>query len=207
MDASFCWVCKAQPVNNERASNVECFKCPRCGLFCFELPSGFIKNAIKYEFEKSPILRFLTSHAIRRMQPVGADQCYTVTKDWLRSVWASEKLPNPQMQANNFVEYLGTVGIAPSDWVKCTPQELTGLIGTADDPTRHETRGFSFIIDRLKARDLIEEQPPSRMTTLAYRLTFDGWERFEELHRASTDSTTAFMGNGIWQGSHGTRIH
>ena len=44
----------------------------------------------------------------------------------------------------------------PGDLVRCNPQHLTGLLGTADDPTRGETGGFVYIIEHLKTNGLID---------------------------------------------------
>lgn len=164
--------------------------CPRCGKFLATLDA-----IITLQGEIPKGLRWaITSHAIRSMQTPGGGS-YRVTPAWLTSVWGSPKLPNPQMQADRFVEYLGTAGI-PSEWVWCRPQELMGLFGTADDPSLGKTGGFTYIIERLRTKGLIEQHRHPEGGKIGYRLTFDGWERFEELHRVTADSRIAFMAMG-----------
>jgi hypothetical protein len=122
-----------------------------------------------------------------------------VTQAWLQSVWANEKLPNPQEQADTLLQYLGMADIAPGDLVRCNPQHLTGLLGTGDDPTRGETGGFVYIIEHMKTKGLIEQErhpDPRAAGTAGYRLTFDGWARFEELRRSLPETSIAFMAMG-----------
>jgi nucleoside phosphorylase len=80
---------------------------------------------------------------------------------------------------------------ALSQLVRCNPQHLTGLLGTADNPTRGETGGFVYIVESLKSKGLVEQErhpDPSSPATAGYRLTFDGWARFEELRQTSHGS-------------------
>jgi len=193
MNASLCPVCKSPIINSTNMSGTppeKFFDCPRCGPFVATWDTivtlgGEIQNELRWA---------ITSHAIRNMQAPGRE-FYRVTPEWLTSVWASKKLPNPQMQADRFVEYLGTAGI-PSEWVWCRPHELMGLLGTADDPSLGKTGGFTYIIERLRTKGLIEQHRHPEGGKAGYRLTFDGWERFEELHRVSADSKIAFMAMG-----------
>src|ERR1700730_15170566 len=95
-----------------------------------------------------------------------------------------------------FVELRGTANHVPTDWVRCHLQRLKGLLGTADDPARQD--GVTYIVDHLKAKGLIEQQTPlpAEDGPMLCRLTFDGWERFDELRRHSVDSRVAFMAMG-----------
>jgi hypothetical protein len=108
-------------------------------------------------------------------------------------------LPNPREQADTFIEYLGAADVASGDLARCNPQHLTGLLGTADDPTRGETGGFIYIVEHLKTKGLIEQErhpDPQAAGTVGYRLTLDGWARFEELRRSLPDTRIAFMAMG-----------
>jgi hypothetical protein len=118
-----------------------------------------------------------------------------VTTSWLASVWANEKLPKPQESADIFVGYLGSANRVPTDWVRCRPARLKGLLGTADEPTRQD--GIMYVLDHLKAKGLIEQSAQSQLPAddgvMLYRLTFEGWERFDDLRRRAVDSHIAFM--------------
>lgn len=88
----------------------------------------------------------------------------------------THKLPNPQQQADTFVQYLGTASGAPANSVRCTPQHLSGLLGTADDPSGGTIEGFTYIVEHLKAKGLVEQQGfPTTDGTTGYRLTVPGW--------------------------------
>jgi hypothetical protein len=55
-----------------------------------------------------------------------------------------------------------------------------------------------YVVDHLKHKGLIEQQGqlPAEDGAVPYRLTFDGWERFDELRRRAVDSHIAFMAMG-----------
>jgi DNA-binding PadR family transcriptional regulator len=191
MNPSACPVCKTT-ASVEEAPLKKLINCPRCGQFIVTVDVEVILGG---EFRRG--LRWaITSHAIRNMQTPGGEP-FKVTQAWLDSVWTSQELPNPQMQADRFVEYLGKTG-APGEWVLCVPLEMTGLLGTTDDLSLGKTDGFTYIIEHLKAKELIEQHrhPSADGRKAGYRLTFDGWERFEELHRVSAESRIAFMAMG-----------
>jgi hypothetical protein len=192
MSNASCPICKAQTQQPSAADNLQVhINCPRCGQFSLDFNA---RIALEEEIRLPQFRWAITSHAIRRMLAPGLKP-FSVTMPWLCSIWASEKLPNPQMQADTFVEYLGAAEVPPGDWVKCCLQELAGLLGSADDPTSTDTRGLNYVIQHLMTKKgLIErESPTSTDGTWGYRLTFAGWERFEELHRASVDGRVAFM--------------
>src|SRR5258708_5678155 len=128
MNASTCPVCKSPLSPSTVATNTRTvpIDCPRCGKFLLTQEAG---HALPGELERESLRWAITSHAIRQRQAAGgAPYAVTVTQPWLVSVFAAWKLPNPKMQADALVEYLGTAGLAPSHWVKCRPPELTGLL-------------------------------------------------------------------------------
>jgi hypothetical protein len=110
-------------------------------------------------------------------------------------------LPTAQEQADTFIGYLGTTAAVPGDSVRCNPQHLGGLLGTADDPTGGTIEGFAYIVEHLKAKDLVEQQGyPGPDGTTGYRLTAAGWARFDELRR---QSCAHFIDEARSQESHG----
>lgn len=188
-----CPVCKsrllhpiAEPHTRELALN-----CPRCGPYriTFEALS-MLQDMAAHDRRWA-----ITSHAIRRMHAPNSE-VFRATQQWLGSVWAIKKLPSPQEQADTLIDFLGSNN-APGDWIRCDPEHLAGLLGTVDDPTSRETEGFQYVATGLEAQRLIELEPLiTGDRTVSYRLTFDGWARFEELHRRAVDSRIAFMAMG-----------
>ena len=124
-----------------------------------------------------------------------------MTAKWLQAVWAHEKLPRPQEQADILVQFLAGDDVASGDWVQCKPQAMTAILGTADDPVRQETSGFAYVVDGLRAKELIEERQAQGSGTGNYRLTFSGWERLDQLQRQSVESRFAFMAMGYNNGA------
>jgi hypothetical protein len=116
-----------------------------------------------------------------------------IDQDWLNAVWVSASLPTTKEQADVFVNYIGSTVEAPGEWTTCDPQQLTGLLGTIDSPIRGQTRGCFYIITYVQQKQLIER---SNLVEASYRLTFNGWERFDELRRGTIDSKIAFMAMG-----------
>ncbi len=197
MDGSSCWVCRAQLLNqDDKTSGMIVFNCPRCGQFYIGAsPIEIFRRHMDYGLDKSPILRYITSHAIRQMQPFfDKNYWYPVSSDWLSSVWSCERLPNPQKQADTFVQYLGAADVPSGEWVPVQPVQLTGILGTADDPNELKKTGLEYVIQHLLQKGLIERDATSSAPdNWACRLTFDGWGRLDELQRGQTGSTTAFM--------------
>jgi hypothetical protein len=162
-------------------------RCPRCGPFivAFEVLSSFKQDRI----EKWAIV----SHAIRRLST--EDAPYTVKTAWLQWIIDRETFPRPQEQADTMISILGEKSSASGRWIACNPHGLAGLLGTDDDPRDGVTAGVHYIVERLKNKNLIEQQTPMSADdgSMPYRLTFDGWERFDELRRGAIDSRIAFM--------------
>jgi len=195
-----CIVCEAplSPPTAISYSRDACINCPRCGQFFVTFPEAF--QTINGEIGKSPFRWAITSHAIRRMEIPGGEP-YQVREQWVRNVWASETLPNPQMQANAFIEYLGRNSVA-GQWIPYDPVAIAGIIGTVDEPASRW--GLDYVIGGLQKKGLIEtglvdsgkKGTMGRLTVPGCRLTFEGWERFDEMQRDLSDSKVAFMAMG-----------
>jgi hypothetical protein len=162
-------------------------KCPRCGPF-------IITHEALSSFPEGGIQKWaIVSHAIRRLST--EDAPYTVKTDWLQAVIDRETLPGPQEQADTMISILGEKSSASGRWIPCYSQELAGLLGTDDEPKDVWTAGVGYVVERLKSKNLIEQQTPMPAAdgSMQFRLTFDGWERFDDLRRGVIDSGIAFM--------------
>src|SRR6266446_10823876 len=134
MANSPCPVCKLQlslptAIPNTRTVALNCH---RCGSYDLTMEA---MHLLEDELGRQPLRWAITSHSIRRMNSTSSAP-HKVTREWLQSVWADGKLPSPQEQVDIFVKYLGAANVPSGNWVRCNPQHLTGLLGTADDPTR-----------------------------------------------------------------------
>jgi hypothetical protein len=195
--SSECPVCRSRLSSPSTApvTRTWTINCTRCGIYLLTFEAA---GMLQGDLGREPLRWAITSHAIRRMYSPCAPP-HTVTQAWLDKVWQLEKLPMPQEQGNTFIQYLGEAEVALGTWVRCNPQHLTGLLGTADDPTRGETGGFVYIVRYLKAKALLDEEDhpdPRSPGTAGYRLTFDGWARFDEFRRSLPETRIAFMAMG-----------
>jgi hypothetical protein len=194
MNNSDCPVCKSRLLlpTQEPGTNELVFGCPRCGPY---LVTPEALNLLGDLPNKPWTYWSITSHAIQRMRnPAGPT--FRVTQPWLESVWANNTFPTPQESADIFIDFLGTANRVPTDWVRCNADHLKGLLGTADEPTRQD--GVMYVVEHLTVKGLIEqpaqiERAAAGAGAMLYRLTFDGWARFDELRRRAVDSRVAFM--------------
>jgi hypothetical protein len=184
-----CPVCRSsvppQPLDNQGWLVIQC---PRCGTF------GLGSSAVIFlraHFEKEHDHRWITSYAIRRRFIKGRD--FPTTYPWVKSVWETVKLPNPHEQADIAIEYLGSSGSSNDEWIKCDPILLGGLLGTKDDPTSDARGGYDYVMTYLQSKRIVEQ---NHSASDKYRLSFDGWERYEQLRRGTADTRKAFMAMG-----------
>jgi hypothetical protein len=188
---SECPICKSQLGSPTGGPPPFALNCPRCGPF---LITDEALAILKTELGQKPLRWAITSHAIQRLHVQGG--VHTLTPSWLQAVWVQEKLPRPQEQADILVQFLAGDDVAAGDWVPCKPQSMTALLGTADNPIRQETAGFTYVLGGLKDKGLIEERQSSQSGSVDCRLTFPGWERLDQLQRQSVESRVAFMAMG-----------
>jgi hypothetical protein len=163
--------------------------CPRCGTYLITFEA---MGAAKQDIRGEPIRWAVTSHALRRTGST-EESPFTVTVSWLAATWKTDRLPNPQQQADYLIDYLGQSAHAPDQWIPCSLPGISGIVGTADAPGSDS--GFAYLTNNLLREALIE--PRSNWdASLDYRLTFSGWARFEDLRKARAESNLAFMAMG-----------
>jgi hypothetical protein len=167
---------------------VRIYDCRRCGRF--ELTSDAERYAT-VTLARPPQWRSVTSHVIRKMQRDAAIP--RISHFMIEKIWSEGKLPSPAQQANTLIQLVGDKGGAPGKFEGFTAPELSGILGTGDDGKTNSTDCLTFVIKYLQENRLIDTGPGHRPDALGFRLTFDGWRRFDELRHTSVDSTTAFM--------------
>lgn len=130
------------------------------------------------------------SHSIRKMRQYSGKTPEIGSKLWHELLKSDSALPSPAQQANNLILWLGQeLGerghgeYLPID-VKRHRAVLGALNGAEVD----------FVRDSLLEEGLIAESPlRDDQTKPDVRLTFKGWDRFEELRRSTKNSRKAFM--------------
>lgn len=140
--------------------------------------------------EKGLYLRAVLSHAIRRMQE--STDWPQLSNDGISRILEEDRLPTAAVQADNAIRWLGANLKVPGERSSITPQAMSAIIGAVDDD------GVTYIIKHLeKDKQYVQLSYWGTITGGKYvgsvGLTVQGWERFEELQRSTSDSRTAFM--------------
>ena len=155
------------------------YDCPRCGVFelSWELAVGLSNEDL------SATQRAIASHAVRRMQSRRR------TPRLLMATWdrilETSTLPNPSSQAQNLLEFLGNEAQAPGHSVDLRYLEAAAIVGALD------TEGVMFILDALQKKELIVANSGAEATSV--RLSYSGWQSFEQLTRGQAAGRKAFM--------------
>ena len=183
MDPNACPICLAlmsQP-GQGTSRDSKLYSCPRCGRF--ELTRSAEVN-LQRPLNESLIARAVLSHAIRRMQR-SAGSAPVLGSKLADEIISSPQLPNPAEQADSMIRWFGGALIAPGRRAKIDPIPLTAEIGALDES------GVTFILNELAARNLVAWKYVGGQGEGA--LTFDGWQRYEELKRSEVSGRTGFM--------------
>jgi hypothetical protein len=91
---------------------------------------------------------------------------------------------------------LGDAGLPFGEYLAHSIDRLCAEIGTADDPNQNVAKGLTHILEHLEKKDLIEFVADGASDAFPCRLTFEGFERYEQLRREVVESRTAFMAMG-----------
>lgn len=177
-----CPVCGSMMSGPERSTPGDQmdYDCPVCGSYSLTgtarmtLPQGH-----KHFPEAAPVL----SHQIRKMQL--ANERPVVDWEVCNRIMATGSLPTPEEQADNLVRWIGDQSRDPGNSVELRPYEHYAVVGA------RQGAGVYFISDELLRRSLIEGV--GHDAGGSFRLTFDGWRRYEELRRGSPTGHYAFM--------------
>jgi len=99
-----------------------------------------------------------------------------------------QPLPSPVEQAERFVLWLGSSKHPPGELVLVQPATHQSIMGATT------LKGFKLVLDELLRSGLLAPVPSSEPDGRAkVFLSVQGWRRYEELKRASSDSRKAFM--------------
>jgi hypothetical protein len=181
IDQNACPICLMHmPEPGQPAPDAKTFWCPRCGKFTL---TGTAEKSLRHLLGDDPIARAVLSHAIRRMQR-SEGPAPVIDSDLGKQIISSTSLPNPAVQADHLIRWFGDSLVVPGRRVKIDPRPLIAEIGAVDE------RGFTFILNELTARHFVEWTPGGPGEGA---LTFDGWQRYEELKKGESTSRNGFM--------------
>jgi hypothetical protein len=178
-----CPVCATPNATHlEPTPNVHRVDCPACGKF---ITNDETLDLISARITKSPYVRSMLMHSIRRMQ--NSKELPFIDAPLVRQVMSS--LPSSlREQTDRLVILLGDeLRLAdPSDFTKITPWDFAALlarIGVYNEPT------FWLIVSRLGAQHLLD----FRRETYEFRFSLELWDRYEMLRKSEPETRLAFM--------------
>jgi hypothetical protein len=100
-------------------------------------------------------------------------------------ILSANRLPNPAEQADYLVLWFGDSLIAPGKTITIDPTPLTAEIGALDEA------GVTFILTELARKNLVSWKYSGGRGEGT--LTFDGWQKYEELRRGHETGHIGFM--------------
>lgn len=118
------------------------------------------------------------------------EQWVMLTSDLLQSILDNTELPKPQEQLENLILWLGEA--QPNMGARIPVEEnAIAAIGAVDD------HSLGFLLNQARDAGLLtggcSYTVDSRIIFDRQRLTFSGWQQFEELKRGKSTSRIAFM--------------
>lgn len=180
-----CPVCRTQlrKQPEDRGDRIFC-DCPCCGPFSL---SGSIAAFIDRRLDEIKNGRARLSYALYRMTK--QEQWAIVTTDSFSHIINNTELPRPAEQLENFILWLGDS--LPNQGATVQVGSATmAAVGTSD------LSGLGLIALHAIERHLISGEVRAVGFGFDFgsiRLTFEGWELYEELQRGRSSSRTAFM--------------
>lgn len=155
-------------------------KCKVCGPFKL---TGSAEVELKSRIASDPELAPLISHGIRNMARQGSHPQLTTAA--LRRIVEHTELPDVPTQAENFILWLGKYLDSPEGIVGVYREACAAIIGAPNADT------VGYHARQLKAGGYVSLREASKAITVG--LTYEGWRRYDDLHRRGSSSRVAFM--------------
>ncbi|MBW8014991.1 MAG: hypothetical protein FVQ82_02315 [Planctomycetes bacterium] len=185
----YCPVCRTELNEKENNQNHDyhfAYDCPRCGKF---IPNRRLESKIRGQSEKNEEeKRAIVSHAIRKMQTKDVESWPKIDNQLIEAI-LKRPLPSLTEQANNLIVWFAE-NFSPGEESSVKPATHQSIVG-ATTPD-----GFTLILKYLFEQGLLDgnlDNTVGRRGITEARLTFDGWQYYDEMKRGAVDSRKAFM--------------
>lgn len=179
--AELCPVCNLELVNPETSgSNSVQFECPRCGKFSL---TGSLISTLPYTLSSTANADAKISHAIQTMQrdKNGAElNTFTIDEILKRS------LPSPREQVDIFIRWLAENTEGPGKTIEILSHTHQSIIGATSED------GFALILSHLLDTGILIGQRYGGGNA-EVGLSFEGWDRYEDLLSGIASYRRAFM--------------
>ena len=181
-----CSICGTTAASRESRGDSASVDCPRCGQFSVSGSTlAVLPSLIGHDRRKATLLGYVLRRMPRTPSPP------LLTADLVQRVLASERLPTPQVQAENLVQWLGEHSEQGS--IVVVSSEIHGaIVGMVD------LHGLHLILDGLKGSNLIKWYA-TMGDEQSVELTFNGWKFFDQLcaRAASNHRLAAVMSTDV----------
>ena len=184
IDKDICLVCwsmaDVRSDSSRDALRVSCRRC--CG------DGGFVISKRIKLLESIPSdKRDLLSHWIRKQCKKGKE--VIILSDVLEDVLPKLTYPKPKEQANYLIQWLGEECDPPDRMITESLLCLTSIIGSRGQ------EGVRYVVDHLQDRGIVRYELDKNNVENAIKvgLTFDGWEKYEELKTKGGIINRAFL--------------
>ena len=157
--------------------------CPRCGAFCFtRTATRKLENFEAIENDWRWKLSYWLRKGYKEKERLEVN--YNVLMEIIDDI----KLPKPKEQSNNLMQWLSQNIRRPEDTVKVDPLILAAIVGCKDGD------GVHYIALHLQSQKYITyELGNNAPAIVTLGLTFEGWDKVEELKSAISSGNIAFM--------------
>ncbi|WP_296599683.1 hypothetical protein [Phenylobacterium sp.] len=164
--------------------------CPRCGRWQFLAPK---KTQRSYQealsgYANQELARTNLSHKVRRMGREGMH--VGVPIDDLPAWGLNDPLPRPMQQVDDLILYVGQQLPTAAHQVPVDDLLMCAWLGTTISE-RDPAVGLKWLLNQDQLKRWVIAQPSGGRHV--YRLTWAGWERYEDLMREEVTSRVAFM--------------
>ena len=183
--AGECPVCSTQLVNQHEHPGRYFFECPRCGPFSMSPHAlALLPVDLTCVEDGAKKLSYALTKATKK------EQWAFITDDLLENLIRNTSLPGLAEQLNELVSWLAENQPDPGAEIQMTEQ-IEAASGAKS------SAAFAFVCGHARDQGLIDVLV-ERMLSGEYllgpaRLTFQGWQYYEELQRGNSTSRTVFM--------------
>lgn len=178
-----CPVCASTMHPNSDTDNYR-FNCPNCGAY--KLTREAAVNMKSKPLSKQDAAKL--SHAIRKMQ--GESGWVTVNSGMVDNICKNNVVPSHKEQVYNLLLWLGYHISKTGERARVTSNTHQAVIGAQSS---EEVRS---VLDSLEERNYARVNRSKQIgkgVSATVNLTFDGWEKRDEILKGRSDSRTAFM--------------